>query len=347
MLLTRQLNSLNVDPMNDKHRQMAILTVFAMLLVVLGHSDITDDYKQLWHFRWIYSFHMPLFFFISGFLFSLTNPIERLQTMSYTSFLKKKTVRLLSPFLFFNTVIFLIKATLVRDPSMMQHPTTLALDSFIHYTLFAPIGFMWFLPALFIVFVLIFPFWKIIRCKLRRGGEFLLLAVVFVLFVIIDVILVPLDFLQIGSAIHYMPYFILGMVYCLYEQTVDRYLMKWWKILILVSCILSVSLLMRDMVAAFCGITFCLCSTLVLADKGGNWVVKFSCYCYPIFLLSYFPQMFVRGPIAYNFPDVNQYLLSALSFVLGLSVPLGICVVYESLGKRYALVRHMGILIGL
>lgn len=149
---------------------MAILTVFAMLSVVLGHSDITPDYKQLWYFRWIYSFHMPLFFFISGFLFSLTNPIERLQTMSYTSFLKKKTVRLLIPFLFFNTVIFLIKATLVRDPSMMQHPTTLALDSFIHYTLFAPIGFMWFLPALFIVFVLIFPFWKIIRCKLRRGG---------------------------------------------------------------------------------------------------------------------------------------------------------------------------------
>lgn len=151
---------------------MAVLTVFAMALVVLGHCDITPDYKELWHFKWIYSFHMPLFFFISGFLFCLTNPAERLRITSYRAFLKKKTVRLLVPFLFINTVIFWVKAVLIKDPSIMQHPTSLTWDSFIYYTLFAPIGFMWFLPALFVIFALVFPFWKFLRCKFERGGIF-------------------------------------------------------------------------------------------------------------------------------------------------------------------------------
>ena len=38
-----------------------------IILVTLGHSEpIKDTFPQIWHF--IYSFHMPLFFFISGFL---------------------------------------------------------------------------------------------------------------------------------------------------------------------------------------------------------------------------------------------------------------------------------------
>lgn len=290
---------------------------------------------------------MPLFFFISGFLFCLTNPIEKLQIRSYAFFLKKKIVRLLIPFLFFNTVIFLIKATLIEDTSMMQHPTALTWDSFIHYTLFVPIGFMWFLPALFVIFVLIFPFWKIIKLTLKRGGEIPLLATAFALFIVIDLLLVPVNFLQIGSAIHYMPYFISGMAYCCYKPAVDLLLMKWRMVLIPIFFVLSVSLLTQGVVAAFCGIVFCLCCALVMADRSGDWVAKLSRYCYPVFLLSYFPQMFIRGPMAHGFPEVNQYLFSSLSFVLGLSVPLCICIVYEQLGKQHALIKRMGILIGL
>lgn len=38
-----------------------------ILLVYIGHCDL--DYKSNL-FLWIYSFHMPLFFFISGSLFT-------------------------------------------------------------------------------------------------------------------------------------------------------------------------------------------------------------------------------------------------------------------------------------
>ena len=324
---------------------MAVLTVFAMVLVVLGHCDITPDYKELWHFKWIYSFHMPLFFFISGFLFCLTNPAERLRITSYRAFLKKKTVRLLVPFLFINTVIFLVKAVLIKDPSIMQHPTSLTWDSFIYYTLFAPIGFMWFLPALFVIFALVFPFWKFLRCKFERGGVFLL--PIFLLLIVTGRIFTSVTFLQIGSAIHYMPYFIAGMAYCCYKPVVDGCLTKWRKVLIPVFFVLSVSLLTQGMVAAFCGISFSLCWTLAVADGISDWIMKLSGYCYSVFLLSYFPQMFIRGPVAYGFPDINQYVFSSFSFMLGLSIPLCICLLYDRLKSRYAFLRYSGILIGL
>lgn len=102
-----------MNPKKNKNRQIAILTVFAMLLVVIGHSDITVDYKNIWIYKWAYSFHMPLFFFISGFLFALTVPNVKLKNLSYGTFLKKKAIRLLIPFLFINTIIFIIKASLL------------------------------------------------------------------------------------------------------------------------------------------------------------------------------------------------------------------------------------------
>lgn len=56
---------------------MALLSVWGILLVVLGHSGMAEpeiESHVVFLKKWIYSFHMPLFFFISGYLFSLTNP---------------------------------------------------------------------------------------------------------------------------------------------------------------------------------------------------------------------------------------------------------------------------------
>ncbi|MBJ2193422.1 acyltransferase family protein [Sangeribacter muris] len=76
----------------EKNRQIVLLTLFAMTLVVAGHSDITPDFKNLWIFKWAYSFHMPLFFFISGFLIALTVPNEKLKKLS--NFPKEKSYKI-------------------------------------------------------------------------------------------------------------------------------------------------------------------------------------------------------------------------------------------------------------
>ena len=105
----------------ELNRQICFLTSFAMILVVIGHSDITDDYKQLFIYKWVYGFHMPLFFFVSGFLFAFTTPNEKLESLDLGCFFLKKTKRLLIPFLIFNTLFFIVKATII-SPEQMQHP---------------------------------------------------------------------------------------------------------------------------------------------------------------------------------------------------------------------------------
>ena len=40
--------------MGNKLTQVSFLFVFATLLVVIGHADITLDYKDLWIHKWVY-----------------------------------------------------------------------------------------------------------------------------------------------------------------------------------------------------------------------------------------------------------------------------------------------------
>ena len=91
--------------MGNKLTQVSFLFVFATLLVVIGHADITLDYKDLWIHKWVYSFHMPLFFLVSGFLFAYTHPENKMKGMRFFPFIWKKVKRLLLPFLFINSVI--------------------------------------------------------------------------------------------------------------------------------------------------------------------------------------------------------------------------------------------------
>lgn len=154
----------------EKNGQIVLLTLFAMTLVVIGNSDISSDFKDLWIYKWVYSFHMPLFFFISGFLFALTVPKSKLLTTNFVTFVKKKAIRLLIPFIFINTVIFLIKASLITDTSMLQNPVNLTVESFIASTLFNPMGFMWFLPALFVIFIFAYVLRKTVIVSNINGG---------------------------------------------------------------------------------------------------------------------------------------------------------------------------------
>lgn len=58
--------------MKTQLSHVSFLQTFGILLVVLGHSfyRFSADYPVI---RWIYGFHMPLFFFISGYLLRYTH----------------------------------------------------------------------------------------------------------------------------------------------------------------------------------------------------------------------------------------------------------------------------------
>ena len=73
----------------------------AILLVVMGHLiGYNVGYNETVEF--IYSFHMPLFFMISGYLGHKTTHVVSLKT--YGKFLKKKFIGLMLPFLFWSMI---------------------------------------------------------------------------------------------------------------------------------------------------------------------------------------------------------------------------------------------------
>lgn len=300
--------------MGNKLTQVSFLFVFATLLVVIGHADITLDYKDLWIHKWVYSFHMPLFFLVSGFLFAYTHPENKMKGMRFFPFIWKKVKRLLLPFLFINSVIFVIKSRFV-SADLMQHPLTFSFSSWVESLLFHPIGFMWFLPALFMIFVL-------------------------------SRVIPDLSFMQISSAVHYSVYFGLGILYCIYKGRVDAILSRYRGAMLLGSFVLSAGLIPVKVMAALVGIAFSLTLSLSVEKHCGDRMIRLSGFTYTVFLLSYFPQMFIRGPIAHALPEVNQYVLSLVSIVMGFGLPMVIGFLYARVRNKNRLTRFVGLLIG-
>ena len=123
---------------------------FGIILVVLGHIyDISNPIKI-----WLYSFHMPLFFIISGLLIRYTNINER----DMNGIIVSKFKSLIIPYIFFELVAIFIW--------MCQNEFTLSalrwnvVDSILMY---CKAGTTWFLFALFvseIIFILLLKYIK-------------------------------------------------------------------------------------------------------------------------------------------------------------------------------------------
>lgn len=100
-----------------------------MILVYIGHCRIPGDNPL---FQWIYSFHMPLFFFISGLLF---------KRRDFSLILQNKVIGLLIPYVLFSIVNYLI--------DLFTHVYQI---SFIGVLLYGwGLNPMWFIPILFAI----------------------------------------------------------------------------------------------------------------------------------------------------------------------------------------------------
>jgi len=135
---------------------ISFLQVFAILLVVIGHSFYHHEENAL--YKWIYSFHMPLFFFISGALlrFSVQKSGRPLSEVLNLKALARKARRLLLPYWALSSLVFIPKAFLSQYAG---RPVDLSFSGYLHMLLYPNenvISIFWFLPTLFFVFFLVF-----------------------------------------------------------------------------------------------------------------------------------------------------------------------------------------------
>lgn len=149
--------------MQDRNNLISFLQVFGILLVVIGHSDYGAPEEPLWH-TWIYSFHMPLFMFISGFLLRYGAERKGIALADTNSgFIWKKVKRLLIPYVCISTLAFFPKALLSR---FAARPLEVSWDTYIRMLVYPwdnVIMFFWFLPTLFIIFLIVFYGARLLR----------------------------------------------------------------------------------------------------------------------------------------------------------------------------------------
>ena len=135
------------------------IRALAIFLVVLGHSIIL--YSSNWDLystnvavpfldelkKYIDIIQMPLFFSLSGYLFVFTHGKKR----GFGQLLKNKSLRLVVPFLGIAVLYLLPIRLLIGFPSYQNMGVLGFADKILNSN---DVGHLWFLPALFIIFLL-------------------------------------------------------------------------------------------------------------------------------------------------------------------------------------------------
>lgn len=135
--------------------EIDIAKLIAMILVVLGHviteryEYVCSDFENMHYLllplkQFIYTFHMPLFMFLSGFLFGKSN------LKDWNVFVLNKFKRLMGPYFVFGLLLLYPICIIVGDYSFSVRDMC--------STVFLGVNFkhMWFLEALFIIFIMFY-----------------------------------------------------------------------------------------------------------------------------------------------------------------------------------------------
>lgn len=174
--------------------QLDYLRGFAIILMVIGHSFIRhpiDIHDIPWctnMYHWINTFHMELFFLISGCVY---------KCVEYKRFISKKVDRILIPYFFFGLIALILHS---GGSELVNRHNSFGGGLF---DLLFKGGSYWFLYVLFIMFS-IYPF-----IEKLCGNKKIELLVGLGCIVIQEVVPIT-SYLRLHDIFHYLPYFILG-----------------------------------------------------------------------------------------------------------------------------------------
>jgi hypothetical protein len=299
----------------DKFTDISLLVLFATFLVVLGHSlpnrfeySLNDagGYQDI--ISGIYVFHMPLFFYISGFLLQKSKSND-----GFKQFVKKKIRRLIFPYLIFSTLGYSLKIFL---SAFAMRPLSPSILDYVYRLFFPwenPVIFYWFLPTLFLVFILFYFINKISTKSITILPLMMLFLFTFEYFPHQSI---PSVFLNYTGVLHNMIFFFLGGVIavCNFKKLLE---------ITLISCMFSVLIFgnMKFQFIALC-ILSChfLCYVIANNFKYSSWLAKKSDLTFFIYLTSFFIQV-PLGFIIFSITKQPIYMMF-FSCLFGFCVPM-------------------------
>ena len=200
-----------------RYSQIDVLYTIGTLLVIFGHSHSSDWSKISGTFYetalgFIYTFHMPLFFFIAGFLFLNSASIEK---NGYRKWICDKALKLLVPY-----AVLSIAAAVPKY--YFEHRSFSGIRSYIIEATFAPRlgvwGHFWFLPVLFILY-LVFGLWNMLITEKNRG---IALGITFVISIALHFLPITSKWLAVSDLKEAVPFFTSGMMWLLIVRKAEN-----------------------------------------------------------------------------------------------------------------------------
>lgn len=318
----------------EKINWLLILQGWAMLWVVIGHAFL-GGFREgpAWEnflCKTAYSFHMPLFMLVSGWLFYLTrlksfNPTRGGGNWTYPAILKDKALRLLLPGVVFSIISLAVK---IAFPGEMSRQAGQNLPELVHSYLYPYDNAMrelWFIVTLFWL-MLMSPIWKFaINKSWAMWGTLIVL-------IVLHFWHPRTDFLCIQRVFCFAIWFYLGLVICK-TDAVANILNKMTLLTFIGGVIIYVAgYHTHAFITTLGGITFSFGFALLADRYLPKLFFTFRNYTYQIFLMGIFAQMAVK--IAYrhiSMPYLGAYLLC---IIVGLYVPVVLAKIVEKINWK-------------
>ena len=297
---------------------LAVLQGFSMLLVVIGHVMLTNKSNDPTTpiateiQRVIYTFHMPLFIFISGWLFYFTCIRKE---KPYKEMLLSKVKRLVVPFYTFTLVTMVLK---MKFPQLMHRMVDWQeiVNTFVLFKS-NPLGEMWFVVVLFEL-MLLYPLYNVMTKNKVTAVAGIVVAI------LLNKFTPHLSYFNIGKVAYMSPFFVAGILCCKYQW--QKYIESYGALLVTTAGFVVCNImgllpaqLKIVMVTAGIGFSFSLC--LMLARRQPRLFCSFRDYTFQIFLMGIFFQMAIRWIYVRIGNELLFIPMWLLSVVIGVYAP--------------------------
>lgn len=306
------------------------------IFVVLGHStptSISDMPMWIDAVRtFIYDFHMPLFFFVAGFLLKYTS---QKREKKYGEFIKDKCIRFLTPYLVL-TFVGLIPKVLMSN--FVNDNVSLSFE-YLFTTIFSPRdnvwGHFWFLPTLLIIYVFSYLLLKASKNKI-------IFSLILVLALAMATFPPDINFFALNDICDQFIFFCMGILVenVLIEKR-DKVLNPFVALICLALAISSFVLLRKysyfnlffllnlsNVIVGILMLYVVLYVSVFFERKGSKILDYFDGKTFSIYIISW-PCQAVTEIVLNRVLNLHWYIVMLGMFVIGLFVPLLINAIYK------------------
>lgn len=205
---------------DNRNITIDILKGIGIISIVIGHacntSTLNSSFAESTQ-RFVYTFHIAIFFFCSGYCY---------RKIDFSQFLAKKIKTLYIPFIVFNLFSFIL---LPLWNYFSVYPSLLPFDIFsriVHILMFQPLGILvgaiWFIPFLFITLLI----YKVTTDFLDNFPIFIEIIIIFSLG-LLGIFLTSnglIDFYYINKSLVMLPIVLLGKLFHIFESKMQKFI---------------------------------------------------------------------------------------------------------------------------